>query len=155
MIADDADAVAALFLSAHADGGAGGWKTRDITRVLDEGGAGVIAFAPGVTGPAGAVLAMRAGADMDIVNIAVGECIPPTQPWSAFVENCSPPKPRAAATSAFCSRSQTTTPLQKLFMKRWLSPQLGRALPTIRETAIAWMPKSWREHLTIYFRPFL
>lgn len=72
MIADDADAVAALFLSAHADGGAGGWKTRDITRVLDEGGAGVIAFAPGVSGPAGAVLAMRAGADMDIVNIAVG-----------------------------------------------------------------------------------
>ena len=73
MTIDDADAVAALFKSAHPDGGAGGWKIRDITRVLDEGGAGVIAFAPGVTGPAGAVLAMRAGADMDIINIAVGD----------------------------------------------------------------------------------
>ena len=72
MIAADAEAVAALFLSAHANGGAGGWKTRDITRVLDEGGAGVIAFAPGVSGPAGAVLAMYAGTDMDIINIAVG-----------------------------------------------------------------------------------
>ena len=73
MTISDANAVAALFQSAHADGGAGGWKTRDITRVLDEGGAGVIAFAPGVMGPAGAILAMRAGADMDIINIAVGD----------------------------------------------------------------------------------
>ena len=72
MTTDDADAVAALFQSAHADGGAGGWKIRDIAHLLDEGGAGVIAFAPGNTGPAGAVLAMRVGADMDIVNIAVG-----------------------------------------------------------------------------------
>lgn len=73
MDGEDAEAVVVLFQSAHADGGAGGWKARDINRVLLEGGAGAIAFAPGVADPVGAVLAMRAGADMDIINIAVSE----------------------------------------------------------------------------------
>lgn len=73
MAAEDAPAVATLFYAAHADGGAGGWRAWDITRVLHENGVGVVAYAPDAPEPVGAVLAMRAGDDMDIINIAVAE----------------------------------------------------------------------------------
>jgi ribosomal-protein-alanine N-acetyltransferase len=73
MATRDASAVADLFQRAYTDGGAGGWKARDIQRILTEGGAGFIAFAPGLDTPAGAILAMQAGGDMDIINIAVSD----------------------------------------------------------------------------------
>lgn len=73
MTAEDASSVAAVFQAAHSDGGAGGWRAWDIARVLNEGGAGVIAYTPEAESPVGAVLAMRAGDDMDIINIVVTE----------------------------------------------------------------------------------
>lgn len=71
---EDASAIAGLFETANADGGAGGWREKDIIRILSEGGAGVIAAAPQPplqSQPIGAVLAMRAGDDLDIINIVV------------------------------------------------------------------------------------